>query len=515
MDFEVKVTDLAGRVGRFNVGGRWLETPIYLPVVHPINQVIPTSELYKMGFKAVITNAYITYRRYGESGKELGIHRIIGYDGVVMTDSGGYQMLEYGDVAVPPRVMAEYQRDIGSDIAVILDTPTGYKTKRERAEETVKLTLKATEESLDVLNEEDGPLWAGPIQGGDHLDLVTYSAKTMSKFPFDLYAIGSPVEIMNSYDFKTLVDIVMTAKRNLPYGKPAHLFGAGHPLTMALAVAMGCDMFDSASYILFAKEGRYMTFHGVKKFEEMDYLPCSCPVCSKGKEYLKDLPRGEQVKMLAMHNLYLLRAEMEAIKLAIREGRLWEYIIVKSKSHPALHKAILHLFSRKEYLDRLEEETPVFKDRAIFLFDRLDVNRPEVRRHRERLRELKFQHKKAIFLVLEEGDVPIFLKIRRNMEKFLSKEHAFFISSKFFGPIPLEVHDVFPLSQNTVSEIDEMDEEVEDSYRRLLKQFEEVGIMFEKGKGREAAQLLKLINSMGKETKMIGPVKVLKALDQV
>lgn len=514
MDFEVKVTDLAGRVGRFNVKGTWLETPLYLPVVHPINQIIPSSELYRMGFKAVITNAYITYRRYGEAGKELGIHRIIEYDGVVMTDSGGYQILEYGDVMVPPRIMAEYQRDIGSDIAVILDTPTGYRTKRKRAEETVRLTIEAAKESIEVIK-EGGLLWAGPIQGGDHLDLVAYSAREMSKYPFDLFCIGSPVEIMNSYDFKTLVDIVMTAKANLPYSSPVHLFGAGHPLTMALAVAMGCDMFDSASYILFAKEGRYMTPYGVRKFEELDYLSCPCPVCNKGKKYLAELPAEERVRHLALHNLYVLKSEIDGIKEAIKEGRLWEYVLVKSRSHPALHKAVLHLFTDKRYLDRLEEETPMFKDRAIFLFDRLDVNRPEVRRHRERLRHLKFDYERAAFIIPEEYEAPIFLKIRRNMEKFLSKDVSFFIPSKFFGPIPLEVHDVFPLSQNTMSEIREFDDEVAESYKHVLKQFKEVIIIFEKRREEDAKALANLAKSLKIRVKLVGPTKILKAIDQV
>ncbi len=514
MDFEVKVTDLAGRIGRFNVKGTWLETPLYLPVVHPINQVIPPSELYRIGFKAVITNAYITYRRYGEAGKELGIHRIIEYEGVVMTDSGGYQVLEYGDVMVPPKVMAEYQRDIGSDIAVILDTPTGYRTKRKRAEETVRLTIEAARESLEVIK-GGGPLWVGPIQGGDHLDLVEYSAREMSRYPFDLFAIGSPVEIMNNYDFRTLVDIVMTAKANLPYGSPVHLFGAGHPLTMALAVAMGCDMFDSASYILFAREGRYMTPYGVRRFEELDYLPCPCPVCSKGKEYLAELPEEDKVKSLALHNLYVLKYEMDGIKLAIKEGRLWEYVLMKSRSHPALHKAVLHLFTKREYLDKLEEETPMFKDRAIFLFDRLDVNRPEVRRHRARLGHLKFGNRRAVFMIPEENEAPIFLKIRRNMEKFLSKDVSFFIPSKFFGPIPLEVHDVFPLSQNNASEMEEIVDEVAESYRNVLKRFEEVVIIFEKGREEDARALARLASSLKIKVELIGPTKVLKAIDQV
>lgn len=514
MDFEVRATDLAGRIGRFNVRGTWLETPLFLPVVHPVNQIIPPSELYEMGFKAVITNAYITYRRYGEVGKELGIHRIIQYDGVIMTDSGGYQILEYGEIAVPPRVIAEYQKEIGSDIATILDVPTGYRTERRRAEETVRLTLEAAEESLDVIK-RGGPLWTGPIQGGDHLDLVAYSAKEISKYPFDIFAIGSPVEIMNNYEFKTLVDVVMTAKANLPYNKPVHLFGAGHPLTMALAVAMGCDMFDSASYILFAKEGRYMMPDGVKLLDELEYLPCSCPVCIKGKGYLVGLPSEERVKFLALHNLYLLKSEINRVKEAVKEGRLWEYLVMKSRSHPALHKAVLHLFTRKEYLDRLEEDTPMFNDRAIFLFDQLDLNRPEVRRHRERVEHLKFSHKKAVFILPREYSAPLFSKIRKNMERFLSSDASFFIISRFFGPIPFEIHDVFPLSQNITSTAGKIYESALESCKRILNQFEKLVIIFEESMEEDAALLAEIAKSLKIEVELVGPTNVVKALRQV
>src|SRR2546426_10699662 len=96
LSFEVTETDLGGRVGRLTVGGRRATTPCLLPVVHPVHQIIPASELRSMGFEAVMTNSLILYKRNRDEGKARGIRSVLGFDGLVMTDSGGYQALEYG-----------------------------------------------------------------------------------------------------------------------------------------------------------------------------------------------------------------------------------------------------------------------------------------------------------------------------------------------------------------------------------------------------------------------------------
>ena len=86
-----------------------------------------------MGFDLVITNAYITMKRHGETAIKKGIHGIIDYDGAVMTDSGGYQVLEYGDVDVSPTDMAEFEKKIMTDFAIPLDKPTGYGLSKKKA----------------------------------------------------------------------------------------------------------------------------------------------------------------------------------------------------------------------------------------------------------------------------------------------------------------------------------------------------------------------------------------------
>ena len=133
---------MAGRIGILHTNHGKVETPAYVPVIHPVKQTIPTKKISGMGFSLVITNAYITRNRFGDEAIKRGIHKIIDFDGAVMTDSGGYQVLEYGDVDVSPEVMAEYEIKIGTDIAIPLDKPTGYGLPKKKAKLFVEHTLR-------------------------------------------------------------------------------------------------------------------------------------------------------------------------------------------------------------------------------------------------------------------------------------------------------------------------------------------------------------------------------------
>ena len=146
--FEILKADLAGRIGILHTNHGKIETPAFIPVIHPVKQTIPTKKISKLGFDLVITNAYITLKHYGEDAEKYGIHKIINFDGAVMTDSGGYQVLEYGDVDVSPNEMWEYENKIGSDIAIPLDKPTGYGLSKKKANSFVEHTLKISKQVL-------------------------------------------------------------------------------------------------------------------------------------------------------------------------------------------------------------------------------------------------------------------------------------------------------------------------------------------------------------------------------
>ena len=464
MSFEVRCTDLAGRIGKLKTPHGNLETPAFIPVIHPIRQTITPNFLKSLGFNAVITNAYITLKHYGDEARKRGIHDIIKYDGVIMTDSGGYQVLEYDSIDVEPTVMAIFENDIQSDIPVPLDKPTGYGLKYEKARDNVEQTLKNARETLNAIegrkskgiknntgnkyhnDDTNGAIWVGPVQGAEHSDLVKYSAVALDKMGFNLMAIGSPVELMEAYEFAILAHMIAIVKRAIP-AKPIHLFGAGHPITIPLAVALGCDMFDSASYILYAKDNRYMHSNGTTRLEDLSYLPCQCPICTAYSiKELFYLDRDSRILEVAKHNLYILKAEVNAVKQAIVDGRLWEYVMQKAHAHPKLMEA-MELFKTFEYLG---EGTPIFKRKAVFFYDPIDQYRPEAKRFRNIVFKFaSLKNKKKKLVLYPDSDIHPFYSTRAFLQlvkKFPDAQICTY--SPFLGIIPSEISDIFPAAHN-------------------------------------------------------------------
>jgi 7-cyano-7-deazaguanine tRNA-ribosyltransferase len=459
MSFEVKEKDLLARIGRLKTKSGTIETPLLFPVINPVTQLIsPKRILEDFGFTALITNAYILKKHFQDQPVEKGIHNFLGYNGVIMTDSGAYQILVYGDIEASPEEIIKYQEEIGTDIATILDWPTGWKVSREHAEKTVNETLHRAKQLFDLKTRED-ILWVGPVQGGTYIDLVIRSAIEMGKMPFQIYALGSPTEVMEHYCFDVLVDMVMAAKMHLPFDKPFHLFGAGHPFMFALAVALGCDFFDSAAYAIYAREDRYMTDSSTLRLNEIDYFPCACQNCSKKTpKQVLEMPKEKRQVLLSEHNLYVCLSELKRVKQAIKDGRLWEYLEMRAHGHPALFQALKKL---KKYEEFIERHSPTIKRSGLFFFNSVGLIRPEVVRHRKKLAERYMPPRNVeILLLMPQTQSKPFHKakefkrnektIKKILKTELSKVHVCFYAAPF-GVIPMELDEVYPLSQHEIA----------------------------------------------------------------
>ena len=448
MLFEVRYSDLAGRIGKIKTPNGTIETPAFIPVVHPVLQSVDVEFLKRLGFEAVITNAYITLKQYGDIARQKGIHNIINFDGPIMTDSGGYQVLEYGSIELEPSFIAQFEVDIQSDICVPLDKPTGYGLSYEVAEKYVNETIRNSEETLNIIKSNNKPnsIWVGPVQGAEHLDLVKRSAELLDEMGYEMMALGSPVQLLESYEFAILANMIGTLKSTV-MSKPIHLFGAGHPLTIPLAVALGCDTFDSASYILYARDNRYMHPNGTSRLDNLTYLACQCPVCIKMtvREFI-DLKQDEKIVELAKHNLYVLRSEVLSVKQAIMEGRLWEYVAQKARAHPKLMEAFKLFMNYKH----LEDGTPLFKKKAIFFMESIDQYRPEACRIR-RIFSSFGTNKKKIVLFPDTQVSPFYC----SQEYFdLSKKFSDYqicTYNPFIGIIPIEISDIYPVAHNLIT----------------------------------------------------------------
>jgi 7-cyano-7-deazaguanine tRNA-ribosyltransferase len=437
LSFEVLEKDIAGRIGRLSDGKKTIRTPALLPVINPHLPLITPREMQEMGVQALITNAYIISRstEFRERALSEGLHKMLDFDGLIMTDSGSFQLSVYGEVEISNQQTIEFQQAIGSDIIVPLDIPTHPDSDRETVEQELKITLDRLREANGFADHENHTL-AGPVQGGLFTDLREYAGREISEMGLRFCPLGAVVPLLESYRYKDLVRVVMAAKRGLSPGICVHLFGAGHPSMFALAVAMGCDLFDSAAYALYAKDGRYMTNHGSYHLSELSYLPCACQVCSNHTaESLQKSPEKE--RLLALHNLHVTLAEINRIRQAIRDGVLWELVDERCRGHPQLLRGYRELLT---YGPELMHQDRVSK-RRFFYRGSESCQRTEVLRY--------------------HAMIPRFDVGTRALITFDQKMHSgydvVFFFKPPFGPYPPELSETFPIGQ---SEIPDWDEEM-------------------------------------------------------
>ena len=426
--FEILHKACTGRIGRLETPHGIIETPAIMPVVNPNIQTIKPSELRRLGAEIIITNSYIIYRKpeLRERALREGLHSLLDFDAPIMTDSGSYQLSVYGEVEVNNAEIVRFQQEIGSDIGVPLDIPTPPDVSRQRAEAELETTIQREKEALGLKKDM---LLAAPVQGSTFPDLREQAARRLGEADFDVYPLGAVVPLMESYRYSDLVDVIVSSKKGLPPAAPVHLFGAGHPMMFSLAVALGCDLFDSASYALYAKDGRYMTVRGTYHIDRLQYLPCSCPVCSShdAGELIKSENREE---LLARHNLYVTFEEMREVKQAIREGSLWELVEQRCRAHPQLLNGLKRAL---HYSGWIEQFQPV-SGSTFFYSGPESALRPEVVRYRRKLKNLKLGGR-------------VLIRTRR-----VGNEDEFDWVLGFkppFGAYPLELGETYPFHAET------------------------------------------------------------------
>ncbi|MFC4550142.1 MULTISPECIES: tRNA guanosine(15) transglycosylase TgtA [Halorussus] len=437
--FEIRDQDALGRIGELTVprAGVTVETPALLPVVNPhVRTVEPARMRSEFGAEILITNSYIFYGSddYRDAALERGLHDVLDFDGAIMTDSGSFQLAEYGEIDVTTPEILEFQHDIGSDIGTPVDIPTPPDVPRERAEEE----LATTQERLEVAEGVDvgEMLVNAPVQGSTYPDLRETAGRHADGTDLDVFPVGAVVPLMNDYRYGEMVDVVAGAKRGLGVDAPVHLFGAGHPMMFALAVAMGCDLFDSAAYALYARDDRYLTVRGTEQLDDLDYFPCSCAVCADHTPTeLRELADREREELLAEHNLHVTFEEMRTVKQALRSGNLLELVENRARAHPAMLDGYRALVG---HADQLEREDAASKG-AFFYLSGESARRPEVVRHHRRLDRLD----------LDPGD-RVLLTEGSPSDRY---DESWNVVAPF-GPFPRALSETYPLTAEVPERMD-------------------------------------------------------------
>ncbi len=333
-----------------------IDTPAFMPVgtAGTVKAMTP-EDLVSLGFEMVLGNTYHLALRPGEEivRRLGGLHRFMGWDGSILTDSGGFQVLSLADLRsisdkgvafrshldgslldmTPERSMA-IQEALGSDIAMAFDDCPPLPSGRDRILQAVRRTTLWARRSRAVFP-ADGRALFGIVQGGDDRGLREQSVAEITAIGFEGYAIGG-VSVGESAELSRSI-VAMTAG-HLPEDRPRYLMGMGTPADLVEMIALGCDLFDCVLPTRNARNGTLFTSSGRLQIKRREFAAdprpvdetCGCPVCRRfTRAYLRHLyVAGEilSMRLNTLHNLHHYADLMRRARSAIDAGQYLRFL---------------------------------------------------------------------------------------------------------------------------------------------------------------------------------------------
>ncbi|HPW37010.1 MAG TPA: tRNA guanosine(34) transglycosylase Tgt [Syntrophorhabdus sp.] len=327
-----------------------IDTPVFMPVgTQGIVKATSPKDLKEMGVRIILANAYHLYLRPGDALiQEMGgIHRFAGWNGAVLTDSGGYQIFSLGVLReiredgvlfqshidgsrhfLTPEKVIRIQENIGADIIMCLDECIPYPSSYEYTKSSVGLTSRWARRCKEAKKPDDSMLF-GIVQGGFYKDLRLKSAQELIDMDFNGYAlgglsVGEPKSIMWEM-IDTVVDV-------LPPNKPKYLMGVGFPEDIVEGVYRGIDMFDcviptrhARNGSLFTREGRINIKHARYTNDESPIDErCTCYTCRTfSRAYLRHLFVSHELSsyfLNTVHNIFYYNNLLKTIREALQTG---------------------------------------------------------------------------------------------------------------------------------------------------------------------------------------------------
>ncbi len=352
--FEITARDShsMARAGRMITSHGEVPTPAFMPVgTRGAVKTVSPDEVQDMGFRMILGNAYHLYLRPGHELVERhgGLHRFMGWNGAILTDSGGFQVFslarlrKVSDEGVlfqshidgsshlfTPELSVQVQESLGSDVIMCLDDVKGYPVEKGEAEEAVLRTNLWARRSRAAKKKVDPALF-GIVQGSVFSDLRKASAEALASLEFDGYAVGGlsvgePREIM--------AEMIEVTVPLLPDRLPRYVMGIGKPRDIVEAVLKGVDLFDCVLPTRNARNGTLFTSQGQLNIRNARYRDdpgpvdprCTCLLCTNySRAYLRHLFQEREtygLRLSTLHNLAFYHRMMEGIRKAVAENTL-------------------------------------------------------------------------------------------------------------------------------------------------------------------------------------------------
>jgi queuine tRNA-ribosyltransferase len=359
LTFDLLATDGAARRGRLTFARGVVETPAFMPVgTYGSVKAMTPRDVRETGAQIILGNTFHLFLRPGLDIVERfkGLHRFIGWDGPILTDSGGFQVfslahkrkiteegvtfaspVDGSKVFLSPEESMRIQTVLDSDIAMIFDECTPYPATEPVAAASMELSLRWAERSRRAFDDAKNPnALFGIVQGSTFQALRHRSAQRLVDIGFDGYAVGGLAVGEPEAERNHTLDLTLPA---LPADRPRYLMGVGRPEDIVEAVRRGVDMFDCVMPTRNARNGFLFTDTGTLRIRNAKYATdtrvieegCDCHACANGfsRAYLRHLDRCNEIlgSMLAtMHNLRHYQRLMTGLRGAIQAGSLDDFV---------------------------------------------------------------------------------------------------------------------------------------------------------------------------------------------
>lgn len=355
MQFSRSAQDGLARRGELSFPRGKVQTPAFMPVgtYGTVKGMLPR-DIHEIGAEIILGNTFHLMLRPGtEVVKAHGdLHDFIGWEGPILTDSGGFQVWSLGKlrkiseegvsfqspvdgskVYMDPERSMEVQRELGSDIVMIFDECTPYPATEAEARSSMELSLRWAGRSKSAHEGNDAALF-GIIQGGMYPELRRESLAGLQGIGFDGYAIGG---LSVGEPKEEMLKVLDSLADHLPEQQPRYLMGVGKPSDILEAVMRGVDMFDCVMPTRNARNGHLFTSTGVIKIRNAVHrhsdqpldANCDCYTCQNfSRAYLHHLDKCREIlgaQLNTIHNLRYYQNHMAAIRQAIEQGRLAEF----------------------------------------------------------------------------------------------------------------------------------------------------------------------------------------------
>ena len=355
--FNINATDGRARTGVINTPKGDIRTPAFMPVgtAATVKAMMPEN-VKATGADILLGNTYHLMLRPGaERVHNLGgLHKFMNWQGPILTDSGGYQVMSLTDLRklteegvkfkshidgslhnLTPEYSMEIQRLLGSDIVMSFDECTPFPATEKQAKSSMDLSMRWAQRSRDAFGDRPGYALFGIQQGSTFKDMRAESADKLTNIGFDGYAVGG---LAVGEGQGLMFEVLEYAPNQLPTDKPRYLMGVGKPDDIVGAVQRGIDMFDCVLPSRSGRTGQALTRRGAVNMRNSrhrdDQRPldesCECPCCKNySRAYLHHVHKAGEIissMLLTWHNLHYYQVLMSELRQAIASNKLDSYV---------------------------------------------------------------------------------------------------------------------------------------------------------------------------------------------